>query len=80
MSNPIFNELSGHWGGLPSPGSTPSMFGDFGNLVQQFNQFKSSFQGDPQQEVMKLLQSGQMTQGQLNQLQAVAKQFMTLLP
>lgn len=72
MANPLFNELGGN---LP----LPVPLGDFGNLVQQFNQFKATFQGDPQQEVQKLLQSGQMSQGQLNQLQAVAKQFMSLL-
>lgn len=72
MANPLFNELGGN---PPLPGP----LGDFGNLVQQFNQFKATFQGDPQQEVQKLLQSGQMSQGQLNQLQAIAKQFMSLL-
>lgn len=48
------------------------------NLIQmilQFQQFKNNFQGDPKQEVMKLLQSGEMNQQQLNQLQAMASQF-----
>lgn len=44
-------------------------------MLQQFQQFKNSFQGDPKQEVMKLLQSGKMNQQQLNQLQAMASQF-----
>lgn len=48
-------------------------------MIQQFNQFRASFQGDPQQEVQKLLQSGRMNQAQLNQLQAMAQQFQTLL-
>lgn len=48
-------------------------------MIQQFNQFKQSFQGDPQQEVQKLLASGKMNQQQLNQLQAMASQFQNLL-
>ena len=43
-------------------------------MIQQFNQFKNSFTGDPKQAVMNLFQSGQMNQQQLNQLQAMGKQ------
>ena len=46
------------------------------NMMQQFMQFKNNFQGDPQQAVMNLLNSGQMSQSQLNQLQGMARQFM----
>lgn len=48
-------------------------------MIQQFNQFKNSFTGDPKQAVMNLLQSGQMNQDQLNQLQSMAKQFQSLM-
>lgn len=48
-------------------------------MIQQFNQFKNSFTGDPKQAVMNLLQSGQMSQDQLNQLQAMAKQFQSIM-
>lgn len=48
-------------------------------MIQQFNQFKNSFTGDPKQAVMNLLQSGQMNQQQLNQLQAMAKQFQSIM-
>nr|DAH61450.1 MAG TPA: hypothetical protein [Caudoviricetes sp.] len=48
-------------------------------MIQQFNQFKNSFTGDPKQAVMNLLQSGQMNQDQLNQLQSMAKQFQSLI-
>lgn len=65
MSNPFFNALGG--------GNTP--VGRFQQMMQQFNQFRSSFQGDPKAEVEKLLQSGAMNQQQLNQLQEMAKQF-----
>lgn len=55
------------------------MFNNPMQMIQQFAQFKSSFSGNPQQEVQRLLQSGQMNQSQLNQLQNMAKQFQDLL-
>jgi hypothetical protein len=55
------------------------MFNNPMQMIQQFAQFKNSFSGDPRQEVQKLLQSGQMNQSQLNQLQSMAQQFSQLL-
>lgn len=55
------------------------MFNNPMQMIQQFAQFKNSFSGNPQQEVQRLLQSGQMNQSQLNQLQSMAKQFQDLL-
>lgn len=55
------------------------MFNNPVQMIQQFAQFKNSFSGNPQQEVQKLLQSGQMNQSQLNQLQSMAQQFSQLL-
>lgn len=68
--NPLFNQLGGRM---------PGMLGDFQNLVQQFQQFKATFNGNPEAEVRKLLSSGRMTQAQLNQLQQAAQMFQTLL-
>lgn len=48
------------------------------NLINQFNQFKSNFNGDPRQQVQELLNSGQMSQSQLNQLINIAQQFQSL--
>ena len=48
-------------------------------MIQQFNQFKNNFNGDPKQDVMKLLQSGRMNQQQLNKLQAMASAFQNML-
>lgn len=48
-------------------------------MIQQFNQFRQQYAGNPQAEVQKLLQSGQMSQQQLNQLQGMARQFANLL-
>ena len=67
MSNPLFEALGG--------GVNPQ----FQQLVQRFQQFKSTFQGDPHQEVQKMLQSGKITQQQLNQAQSFAQQFQALM-
>lgn len=69
--NPLFNALGG--------GKMPAMMGQFQSMVQQFQKFRQSFQGDPKAEVEKLVQSGRISQQQLNQLQQVAGQFRQLL-
>lgn len=69
--NPLFNALGG--------GQMPGPMGQFQNMVQQFQQFKQSFQGDPRAEVEKLVQSGKISQQQLNQLQQMAGQFQQLM-
>lgn len=71
MANPLYNALGG--------GKMSGPMGQFGQMLQQFQQFRQSFQGDPKAEVQKLLQSGKMSQQQLNQLQAMAPQFQQFL-
>lgn len=63
MSNPLFQQLGGN---------QPN---NMNGLLQKFRQFKSQFQGDPQQKVQELLNSGQMSQAQFNQLSQMAQQF-----
>ena len=72
--NPLFKALGG--GAMPS---MPGPLGNFQQMVRKFQEFKDSFQGDPEQEVKRLLQSGQMSQDQLNQLQQAAQMFQSLL-
>lgn len=48
-------------------------------MIQQFNQFRNSFKGDPKQTVMRMLSNGQMSNGQFQQLSQAAKQFIGLL-
>ena len=69
MSNPLFNVL----GGGMSQGNGPMQ------MIQQFMQFKQNFKGDPKAEVQKMLQSGRISQQQLNQVQQMAGQFQNLL-
>lgn len=71
MNNPFMAALGG--------GQMPGPMGTFAQMVQQFNQFKANFKGDPKAEVEKLMQSGKLNQQQLNQLQQMAKQFRSLM-
>lgn len=71
MPNPLYQALAG--------GQMPGRLGQFQQMVQQFNQFRQNFHGDPRKEVEKLLQSGKMSQQQLNQLQQAAQMFQSLL-
>ena len=71
MANPLFQTLGG--------GQMPGQMGQFQNMVQQFRQFQQTFQGDPKAEVEKLVQSGRISQQQLNQLQQMAAQFRQLI-
>lgn len=71
MANPLFQALGG--GKLPGP------MGNFQQMMQQFRQFQQSFQGDPKAEVEKLVQSGKISQQQLNQLQQAASAFQRLM-
>lgn len=48
-------------------------------MMQKFNEFKNNFSGDPKAEVMKLVQSGRMSQEQLNQFQNMATQFQNMM-
>ena len=74
MPNPLFNALGG--GRAPQ---MPGQMGQFQRMMQQFQQFKQNFHGDPKTEVEKMMQSGKLTQQQLNQLQQMAKQFQSLM-
>ena len=48
-------------------------------MLERFRKFKQSFSGDPRQKVQELLNSGQMSQSQFNQLQQMAQQFKNIL-
>lgn len=67
MGNPLFNLLNDGRNNGP------------GNVLQQFQQFKKQMQGvNPQEEVQKLLQSGKISQAQLDKAQQMAQQIQGL--
>ena len=47
----------------------------FAQIGAQLRQMQQNFHGDPRQKVQQLLQSGQMTQEQFNQLAQAANQI-----
>ena len=71
MANPLFNALGG--GNMPNP------LNNMKNMVQQFNQFRQSFKGNPREVVMNMVNSGQISQEQLNTAQQAAQQFKQFL-
>lgn len=68
MSNQLFHALGGQHQMNPMT-----------NLVNQLNQFRQSFSGDPKEQVQQLLNSGRMSQAQYNQLSQMATQIQNML-
>lgn len=64
MSNPLFKAMGG---------SQPNMMGDFQRFVQQMQGI------NPRQEINRMLQSGQISQQQLNQAQQMAQQMQGMM-
>ena len=64
MSNPLFNDLNNSFNINP-----------MNNFLNQFNNFRSTFNGDPEAQVKQLIQSGQMSQQQFEQIAQMANQL-----
>ena len=71
MPNSLFNQMGS--------GQMPGPMGQMQQFMSEFQQFKANFKGNPQQEVQKLLNSGQLTQQQYNQLQQAASQIARMM-
>ena len=71
MPNPLFNQMGG--------GQMSGPMGQMQQMMNAFQQFKANFKGDPQQEVQRLLNSGQMSQQQYNQLTQMAQQMSRMM-
>lgn len=74
MSNPLMQFMGG---GAPS--GLPGPLGNMAQILQQFQQFRTSFKGDPKQQVEMLRKSGKMSDAQYQQLEAMAKQIMPFI-
>lgn len=72
MSNNLFNQLNNQTP-LPFGFSSPV------EMVQSFSQFKQTVQGNPKDMVQNLLNSGQMSQQQFNQLSSMANGLKNIL-
>ena len=69
MSNPLFNVLGGQ----------PVSNDGFDQVMAQFKQFANSFKGSPTDKIQNMLNSGQMTQAQYNQLLPMARKMAALI-
>lgn len=49
------------------------------NIINQFNDFQRNFQGDPEAIGRQLIESGQITKNQFQQLSNVANQFRSMI-
>ena len=49
------------------------------NMIQQLRLFKDTFRGDPKQQVMNMLNQGQITNAQLQHAMQIAKQIQHLV-
>ena len=66
MSSPLFQMLGGQNNQITQ-------------MIQQFQQFKNSFNGNPKEIVMNMLSQGKITQQQLDQAQVMANQLKDLI-
>lgn len=71
MANPLFNMLGGNQPIIND--------GGFSQFIAEVKRMQQTFQGDPRAEVQRLLNSGQMTQQQFNQLSQMANQVMQMM-
>ena len=69
MGNPLYNRFGGNMPQMTGP------FSNIGNVVNQFNQFKNTFQGNPQQKVQELMNNGQMSQAKFDSISKLAQQI-----
>lgn len=53
----------------------PGPIDNIANLLSQFNQFSSTFSGNPEMRVKQMLQNGQMSQEQFNEIAQMANQL-----
>lgn len=65
MSNPLFNQMQPQ--------------NQFTQMMQRFQQFRQTFQGDPRQQVQNLLNSGKVTQNDYNRAVQMAQQLQRMM-
>ena len=71
MPNPLYNSLAANTQAFND--------GGFSNFINEFNNFRKSFKGNPKQKVQELLNSGRMSQEQFNMLSQMANQMSQLM-
>ena len=77
MGNPLFSRFNQN-GGNFIPQNNGNPMNNMMGFMQKLNQFRNNFQGDPRAQVQQLLNSGQMSQEQFNNLSQMASQFQNM--
>lgn len=67
MANQLYNQMMNGGGNQQN------------NFLQRFNQFRQNFSGNPQQQIQRMLNSGQITQDQYNRAVQQAQNIMRML-
>lgn len=49
------------------------------SMMERFEQFKKTFQGNPQEQIQQLLNSGRVSQQQYNSAYQMAQQFQKMM-
>ena len=57
----------------------PNPMNNFQQMMQQFNQFRQNFQGNPQEQIQQLMNSGKISQEQYNNAYQMATQFQKMM-
>ena len=68
MSSSLFNSF------LPQ-----NNLGNMSQMINQINQFRSTFRGNPQTQVQELLRSGKLSQQKFNEYAQIANQLRSLI-
>ena len=66
----------------PLVGGAPQMGGamqNIQNIMQQYQKFRQMFTGDPRQQIQQMLNSGRLSQDQLNNAVQTANQLQRLM-
>ena len=66
MGNPIFNQFAPQ--------------NQIQNIIQEAQNFKNQFKGNPKEEVQRLLNQGVMSQHDFNRLMPIAQQISAMMP
>ena len=66
MPNPIYNSIANQ--------NNPFM-----QIMQEAQNLKNTFKGNPREEVQKLLNSGEMSQADFNKYSQIAQQVMQMM-
>lgn len=65
MANPLYNQMMNNQ--------------NQNNFLQRFNQFRQNFNGNPQQQIQQMLNSGKISQEQYNRAVQQAQNIMRML-